>query len=73
MRDLDQRYILFATATLEDGARTRGILCMRSIEELGRVVPLANELNLGLNMYCYCRLGKSDKPQHVTLIRGPII
>lgn len=46
---------------------------MRSIEEPGRVVPLASELNLGLGRYCYYRLGKNDKPQHVTLIREPII
>jgi len=58
---------------LEDEAQTRGILCMRSIEEPDRVVPLASELNLGLGRYCYCRLDKNDKPQRVTLIREPII
>lgn len=46
---------------------------MRSIEELGRVAPLASELNLGLGRYCYCRLDKNDRPQHVTLIHGPVI
>jgi len=57
----------------EDEARIKDIPYMRSIEELGRVALLTSELNPAPNKYCYCLLGKSDKPLRVMLIHESAI
>jgi len=73
VQDPDQRCILFATASPEDEARTEDIPYMRSIEELGRAVLPASELNPAPSKYCCCLLGRSDKPLRARLIREPAI
>lgn len=73
MRDPDQQYIPFATVSLEDEAQTIDIPYTKSIEEPGKVVPLANELNPALDKYYCYQLGKNDTPQRVKIIHEPII